>query len=85
VPAQENRSVGSLGGLIYVTAFYSCFLHSPPVARRICDIIGQGLVLKLVVYVWGDAGRVDNVFGDRHLVCTNPSVEVIDEKIAAAA
>jgi glycine dehydrogenase len=42
-------------------------------------------VLKLVVYVWGDAGRVDNVFGDRHLVCTNPSVEVIDEKIAAAA
>ena len=52
---------------------------------RICDIIGQGLVLKLVVYVWGDAGRVDNVFGDRNLVCTNPSVEVIDEKIAAAA
>jgi hypothetical protein len=31
------------------------------------------------------AGRVDNVFGDRNLVCTNPSVEVIDEKIAAAA
>lgn len=35
--------------------------------------------------MWGDAGRVDNVFGDRNLVCTNPSVEVIDEKIAAAA
>ncbi len=41
-------------------------------------------VLKSVVYV-GGAGRVDNVFGDRNLVCTNPSVEVIDEKIAAAA
>lgn len=34
---------------------------------------------------WPTTGRVDNVFGDRNLVCTNPSVEVIDEKIAAAA
>ena len=28
------------------------------------------------------AGRVDNVFGDRNLVCTNPPVE---EPLAAAA
>ncbi|KAG0568423.1 hypothetical protein KC19_6G018700 [Ceratodon purpureus] len=34
---------------------------------------------------WPTTGRLDNVFGDRNLVCTNPSVEVIDEKMAAAA
>lgn len=85
MPAQENRSVGSLGGTDLRHRVLFLFSALPPVAMRICDIIGQGLVLKLVVYVWGDAGRVDNVFGDRNLVCTNPSVEVIDEKIAAAA
>jgi glycine dehydrogenase len=33
---------------------------------------------------WPTTGRVDNVFGDRNLVCTNPTY-VTEEKEAVAA
>lgn len=34
---------------------------------------------------WPTTSRVDNVYGDRNLVCTNPPAELVEEKIAAAA
>ena len=32
---------------------------------------------------WPPVGRVDNVYGDRHLVCTCPPLDAYDEATAA--